>query len=231
VTSRSSAACWATQPSRSTSAGPRTTRSPAIMEHLGGPEDDAQLAARQRRYEGDPRQFKIVVAGEGVGWVGYWEREWGGEQVYEVGWSVLPASQGRGIATAATRLAIDHARAGGGTRLVYAYPPWRTARRTRSAQAGVHAREARRTTCTRRANRSAAATGASTCAHEERAATPHLTEPASATPGRSPALRARRRRARARARRRRRRRPGRRSSARRRRRAPRPARGRWPPAG
>ena len=79
---------------------------PAMMEHLGGPETDAQIAKRQRRYEADPGCLKIVADGEELGWVGYWEREWQGEQIYEVGWSVLPAAQGRGVATAATRLAV-----------------------------------------------------------------------------------------------------------------------------
>jgi RimJ/RimL family protein N-acetyltransferase len=95
---------------------------PAMMEHLGGPESDAKVAERQRRYEADPNQLAIVVDGEGAGWVGFWEREWRDERVYEIGWSVLPAFQGRGIATAATRLALERVRASGGPRSVCAYP-------------------------------------------------------------------------------------------------------------
>jgi RimJ/RimL family protein N-acetyltransferase len=78
---------------------------PEMMKHLGGPERAEKIADRQARYEQPgSRQFKIVDAatGEGVGWVGYWERDWRGEQVYEIGWSVLPAFQGGGIAGAAT---------------------------------------------------------------------------------------------------------------------------------
>jgi len=91
----------------------RLNGDPAMMEHLGGPETPERIADRQRRYEADPGCFKIVDAGEGVGWVGYWEREWRGGQVYEVGWAVLPEAQGRGLATAATALVVEAARAAG----------------------------------------------------------------------------------------------------------------------
>ena len=66
---------------------------PVMMEHLGGPETEEKIAERQARYERPgSRQFKIVetATGDGVGYVGYWEREWRNEPVYEVGWSVLP---------------------------------------------------------------------------------------------------------------------------------------------
>jgi peptidoglycan/xylan/chitin deacetylase (PgdA/CDA1 family)/GNAT superfamily N-acetyltransferase len=90
---------------------------PAMMVHLGGPESPEKIAERQARYaKPDSKQFKIVVAGEGVGWVGYWERD----DVYEIGWSVLPGHQGRGIARQATRQAIDRARPDG--KDIHAYP-------------------------------------------------------------------------------------------------------------
>jgi RimJ/RimL family protein N-acetyltransferase len=98
---------------------------PAMTEHLGGPESEAKLAERQARYEvPDSKQFKIVVdhSGEGVGWVGYWERDWDGEPVYETGWSVLPAFQGRGLASAGTALAIEAARAERRHRYLHAFP-------------------------------------------------------------------------------------------------------------
>jgi RimJ/RimL family protein N-acetyltransferase len=68
--------------------------------------------------------FKIVheASGEPCGSVGFWAREWQGEQVYEIGWSVLPAFQGRGIATMATSQAIERARAQGTYPFVHAYP-------------------------------------------------------------------------------------------------------------
>ena len=95
---------------------------PAMMEHLGGPEPEEKIASRQKRYEQDPGCLKIVAGGEDLGWVGYWDREWRGEQVYEVGWAVLPAAQGRGVATAATRLAIEAAREAGRHRAIHAFP-------------------------------------------------------------------------------------------------------------
>jgi RimJ/RimL family protein N-acetyltransferase len=98
---------------------------PAMTEHLGGPESEEKLAERQAKYEvPDSKQFKIVddATGEGVGWVGYWERDWDGEPVYETGWSVLPGFQGRGIGAAATALAIELARAERARRWLFAYP-------------------------------------------------------------------------------------------------------------
>jgi RimJ/RimL family protein N-acetyltransferase len=102
---------------------------PEMTEHLGGPESPEKLADRQARYErlwesGNDRMFKIVIAatGEAVGSVGYWERSWRDEQVYEMGWSVLPAFQSRGIAAAATAQAIARARADGRHRFVHAFP-------------------------------------------------------------------------------------------------------------
>ena len=93
-----------------------------MMEHLGGPETPEKIAERQGRYEQRSDQFKIVADGEGVGWVGFWEREHLGQTVYEMGWSVVPEAQGRGIASEATRLALVEARAAGGPRFVHASP-------------------------------------------------------------------------------------------------------------
>jgi RimJ/RimL family protein N-acetyltransferase len=99
---------------------------PAMTTHLGGPESPEKLAERQKRYElAGSKQYRIVddASGQGAGYVGYWEREAHGEQVYEIGWSVLPAFQGRGVASAATRLAVELARAERpGRRWLYAYP-------------------------------------------------------------------------------------------------------------
>ena len=100
-------------------------RDPAMMEHLGGPESEEKVAERQARYEKPgSKQFKIVdeATGEGAGYVGYWEREWRGEDVYEIGWAVIPAFQGRGIAAAATLEAIAIGREDGKRRFLHAYP-------------------------------------------------------------------------------------------------------------
>ena len=102
---------------------------PEMTEHLGGPEPPEKIVERQARYArpaepGRGRQFKIVLApsGEGVGWVGYWERTWNDRPVYEIGWSVLPGFQGRGVAAAATGQAIEAARSEAKHRFVHAFP-------------------------------------------------------------------------------------------------------------
>jgi RimJ/RimL family protein N-acetyltransferase len=98
---------------------------PAMMSHLGGPEPPEKIRDRQGRYEKPGSgMFKIVdvESGEGVGSVGFWERDWRDRQVYEVGWSVLPRFQGRGLATAATALVLDRARETGTHRYVHAFP-------------------------------------------------------------------------------------------------------------
>jgi RimJ/RimL family protein N-acetyltransferase len=68
--------------------------------------------------------FKIidVAGGEAVGSVGYWPRTWRDEEVNEIGWSVLPAFQGRGLASAATVQAVAHAKSAGRRRFLHAFP-------------------------------------------------------------------------------------------------------------
>jgi RimJ/RimL family protein N-acetyltransferase len=94
---------------------------PVQMRHVGGAESAEKIAERQQRYAKDPFQFRVVDGGEAAGWVGFWEREWRGEKVYEIGWSVLPAFQGRGLATAATALVLEATRAAAGLP-VHAFP-------------------------------------------------------------------------------------------------------------
>ena len=107
----------------------KTLGHPAMTKYLGGPESDAQLIKRQARYErltesGKGRMFKIVheATGEAVGKVGYWDSTHDGEAIYEIGWSVLPAFQGRGIAGTAVAQAIAMARSDGKYRYLHAFP-------------------------------------------------------------------------------------------------------------
>lgn len=100
---------------------------PEMTEHLGGPETDEQVLRRHRRYlaDRDPglgQMFVIRLGDEGVGSVGYWERVWAGQTVYEIGWSVLPGFQGRGIAATAAQSTIDIARARERHRYLHAFP-------------------------------------------------------------------------------------------------------------
>jgi hypothetical protein len=66
---------------------------PEMLEHLGGPETEEQILARHKRYmeiggKGTGRMFTIVLLPEleTVGNIGYWERIWHEETVYEMGW-------------------------------------------------------------------------------------------------------------------------------------------------
>lgn len=102
---------------------------PAMTEHLGGPESLEKIRERPERYlriddSGKGRMFAIVVGPErlAAGSIGYWEREEQGQLVWETGWSVLPEFQGQGIATQATILMLEQARADGKHRFVHAYP-------------------------------------------------------------------------------------------------------------
>jgi RimJ/RimL family protein N-acetyltransferase len=98
---------------------------PKMMEYLGGPEDQQSIAERQSGYEReDSRQFKIVdeTIGVEVGWVGYWEVTWRAEQVFEIGWSVLPGFQVQGIGSMAAGLAIALAKAEQRRRFLHAFP-------------------------------------------------------------------------------------------------------------
>src|SRR5687767_11885042 len=74
----------------------RRANVPEMKAFLGGPEPDDRVVQRHQRVldfaaAGTGQMFLIVVPGEPdpVGSVGYWEREWCGETVYELGWKVL----------------------------------------------------------------------------------------------------------------------------------------------
>jgi RimJ/RimL family protein N-acetyltransferase len=98
---------------------------PEMTKHIGGPEDPESIAERQTGYEQeDSRQFKIVEdpTGAAAGWVGYWELNWRDEQIFEIGWSVLPGFQGRGIGSMSTAQAIELARNERSLRSLHAFP-------------------------------------------------------------------------------------------------------------
>jgi RimJ/RimL family protein N-acetyltransferase len=104
-------------------------RDPRMMAHLGGPQDLEAARAQHRRLLG-AREFgkgcayKILLAEEEsvVGSVVYWETVWNREPVYEIGWSVFPEFQGRGLATQAAAAALAAAREAGRLRYLHAFP-------------------------------------------------------------------------------------------------------------
>lgn len=107
----------------------KTMGDPEMTRYLGGPESAEKLAERHVRYQelagtGTGRMYKVVddATNEAVGSIGYWEKEWRDDTVYETGWFVLPASQGRGIATAATALVIGEVASERRHRFLHAFP-------------------------------------------------------------------------------------------------------------
>lgn len=105
----------------------RRTNSAEMTEHLGGPETDEQLAARHRRYVGlreRGRMYRVMLAntGETVGSIGFWEREWRDDTVWETGWGILPEFQGRRLAAQAARAVVGAATAAGLHRYLHAFP-------------------------------------------------------------------------------------------------------------
>ena len=100
---------------------------PEMKTHLGGPEPEERLLFRHERYLGmrDPKAGQMLVVvydGQRVGSIGYWERTWHDEAVYETGWAIVPAFQGRGLATAAARAVAERVRAQRRHRHLHAFP-------------------------------------------------------------------------------------------------------------
>jgi RimJ/RimL family protein N-acetyltransferase len=107
----------------------RRANSARMQTFLGGVEADESVVARHQRFldtmaRGEGEMFLVFVDGEGdpVGSVGFWEHEWGGETVFELGWKVLPGYQGRGLAAGATTAALARAAATGRHRWAHAFP-------------------------------------------------------------------------------------------------------------
>ena len=107
----------------------RRANTPEMQAHLGGVESEESIMSRHRRVLGMVRagtaaMFLIMVDDEPdpIGSVGYWEKEWLGQTVYEMGWKILPGYQGRGLAVGATVAAIGLAATEGRHRYAHAFP-------------------------------------------------------------------------------------------------------------
>src|ERR1044071_6134693 len=100
---------------------------PDMMAHLGGPETPAQIQKRHQRYLQLPETDHMFVIlygpkSEPVGSIGYWEKSWRDQLTYEMGWFVLPAYQGHGIATKAGEAVLEHARLEHRHQFMHAFP-------------------------------------------------------------------------------------------------------------
>jgi len=101
---------------------------PEVMAHLGGVIPREQIAKiHERRAKGTAEEggFYVIIpdAESGpVGTVGIWETQWEGETVHETGWMLLPAFQGRGLASRALAMVLDEAKAEATVDAVHAWP-------------------------------------------------------------------------------------------------------------
>jgi RimJ/RimL family protein N-acetyltransferase len=102
---------------------------PAMTAHLGGPETPQKIRERHERYSrsdqpGLSSMFVIVLGPEraDAGSIGYWQKEWQGQLVWETGFSVLPEYQGQGIATRALAKLAGHAGRERKHRFLHAFP-------------------------------------------------------------------------------------------------------------
>jgi len=88
---------------------------PVAMKELGGPVPRSEIPEvhRRRLAAADGGWWLKIVPepGAAVGTIGIWTSSWEGSPIQEVGWTVLPAFQGRGHATQALRLLLERVRA------------------------------------------------------------------------------------------------------------------------
>lgn len=102
---------------------------PAVMQDLGGP------TARENVLQHHRRRLNSVLKKEvwyltirlepdysPVGTIGIWQADWHGSKISEMGWMLLPAFHGRGLATAAGRMLLERARVERAHRVIHAFP-------------------------------------------------------------------------------------------------------------
>lgn len=99
-----------------------TLGNPAMMEHLGGVESAEQIARRHARYLNGRGMFTVWEGNDAVGSVGFWEKTWREEDVYEAGWMILPKYGRRGLATQAALAVASLARKERNRRFLHAFP-------------------------------------------------------------------------------------------------------------
>jgi RimJ/RimL family protein N-acetyltransferase len=102
---------------------------PNVMRDLGGPtakEKIPQIHTRRLNSVIDKTVWYLTIVPDldsgPVGTIGIWETDWEGSRINEMGWMILPAFQGRGLATLAGRLILDRAKAEQHCREISAFP-------------------------------------------------------------------------------------------------------------
>ncbi len=105
---------------------------PEVMKELGGPSTREQLLpvhARRLQAEARGGLWLVITLSSGglaeprrIGQIGVFRSGAVADAVDEVGWSVLPAFQGRGIASRALAVLIERLRERGSPDAVYAFP-------------------------------------------------------------------------------------------------------------
>jgi RimJ/RimL family protein N-acetyltransferase len=103
---------------------------PSMMKHLGGAWQKERIPQKLRQNlevveAGTAWVFKVMPdhdSSQAAGLVCIWEHVWRGEPVNEIGWMILPAFQGRGLASRAVRAILEKARAEGRWDIVHALP-------------------------------------------------------------------------------------------------------------
>ncbi len=103
---------------------------PQMMAELGGPAPKENLPEKVRRdvesvKDGTAWIFNVVPnpeSGEAAGQVCIWESEFQGVPINEIGWMILPAFQGQGLATKAVRALLTKARAEKRWDVIHAFP-------------------------------------------------------------------------------------------------------------
>ncbi len=99
-----------------------TLGNPEMMQHLGGIESTEQIERRHVRFLSGRDMFTVWKGDAVVGSVGFWEKTWRDEEVYETGWMTLPEYAGRGLATQAALAVISLARKERKHRFLHAFP-------------------------------------------------------------------------------------------------------------
>ncbi|HVX47116.1 MAG TPA: GNAT family N-acetyltransferase [Mycobacteriales bacterium] len=94
-----------------------------MTRYIGGPPTAQEIRSRHRDYVKYGYPVIVLPSGERVGEIGYWDRDWQGRTVWEMGWKVVPEFQRRGIASAAVRHILPRIMAEQKHDQIHAFPP------------------------------------------------------------------------------------------------------------